>query len=121
MFENTASLRTAPFNLPNAEAFIVPHVHAAVVSDAKLMSTMAKGNPAKGLRITDLKITALNVHQWADRPAKPDNHELRKPRQVQKYFFPLQRYPEKYFMADGLVQTVLIHTITLSDAIRCLP
>lgn len=50
VFKNTASLRTAPLNLPNAEASIVPHVHEAVVSDAKLIFMVAKGqSPRQGV------------------------------------------------------------------------
>lgn len=50
VFKNTASVRTVPLNLPNAEASIVPHVHEAVVSDAKLIFMVAKGqSPSQGV------------------------------------------------------------------------
>lgn len=112
VFKNTTSLRTAPLNIPKAEALIGPHVHAAVVSAV---------TPPRGSRCREVENHWHSTQCWSMgcQACQMDTSDLITMNSgnldKSKNIFSLCRATHKStsWQVDALIQTVLIHTITL--------
>lgn len=112
VFKNMTSLGTAPLNISKAEALIGPHVHAAVVSDV----TPPRGSRCREVEnhwhSTQCSSMGCQACQVVTSDLITTNSgNLDKSKNI--FSFCRDTHKSISWQVDALVQTVLIHTITL--------